>query len=426
MGEKEIVMQRICRAGMVLGVALTLAGCGNDGLPAGAKADGAVETWDGARADLAEGRRPKEAVYHYGNKESSITYDLEGNIIGVAGANCSREDFTRVLDADGALYDYTFNSSRGEMKKSYWEYAPENYNVQTRLLVREDKEYFFAESGALQQEQANDESEIIDYSYDSQGRLIKEVIETKDKDEKPDVSPRITRIYDYEKNLLLSSMKWVIDDDTPDISTYEREYDAFGNIVCLRYYGKISKWIEEWEYDEEGKLLSYKHTEGHRSWESTDYEICSIIRYNDSEDIVEESKKIIINGKEYTIEKTEYLYDEDGRRTEQNTYELLAERDWGERKQADWCNGGGNTELYLTRKWEYKYSGQDTVKKRETSYQYEANKDYSKVNLTATNEGEWQESQEPQETETAYWTITYYTEEEVEQYLHDQEFSPVK
>ncbi len=398
----------------------------------GAKADGAVETWDGARADLAEGRRPKEAVYHFGDQESSITYDMDGNITGVAG-EISREAFTRVLDADRSLYDYFLNSN-GEMEKGYYHYSPEDYNVQTRQMVTKDAKYFFAVSGALQQFQSNSHASKLsshDYRYDSKGRLAQEKAEGVDKDGGPLV---YTKTYNYEKDFLVSSWSSETKHSSgfaPTIydHTYEREYDALGNIIWLRYYEDLAhqedalRWIKEWEYDEGGKLLSSKYTEGHRADSDSEvyYESYDITQYNASGDILETNTLIGINGKEYTVKKTEYLYDESGRITEENTYELLAGNGWLDEK-ADWCNGGGNTEMYITQKIEYQYDDKGTGMCREIQYQYEANKDYSKVNLTATNEGGWKESQK---NGTGYWTITYYTEEEIEQYLHDQEFSPV-
>lgn len=87
---------------------------------------------------------------------------------------------------------------------------------------------------------------------------------------------------------------------------------------------------------------------------------------------------------------------------------------------------GGNP--YITSQTEYKYNGNGQYAKKYSSYQYEANSDFSIVNQINADEGEWgkwnniKADEKVDKTPNIRWEITYYTDEEIQQYLHDKEF----
>ena len=83
---------------------------------------------------------------------------------------------------------------------------------------------------------------------------------------------------------------------------------------------------------------------------------------------------------------------------------------------------------YITSQTEYKYNENGKYAKKYSSYQYEANRDFSIVNQINVDEGEWGEwnnikaDEKVDKTPNIRWEITYYTDEEIQQYLHDKEF----
>lgn len=87
---------------------------------------------------------------------------------------------------------------------------------------------------------------------------------------------------------------------------------------------------------------------------------------------------------------------------------------------------GGNP--YITSQTEYKYNEKGQYAVKYSSYQYEANSDFSIVNQINADEGEWGEwnnikaDEKVDKTPNIRWEITYYTDEEIQQYLHDKEF----
>lgn len=186
-------------------------------------------------------------------------------------------------------------------------------------------------------------------------------------------------------------------------------------------------------YDNEGNLICSKITEGHEHEDipaeghehedipKTYYEVYYITQYNETGKITEYIRQIMVQGKKYTVYKEEYQYDEKGRLIEVNEFEMLGSNSFYSDYYGDVirCSSGENIELHITKRYEFEY-GKSTIKGRVINYKYEANKDYSVVNLIETKEGEWWNI--PNKN---YWTITYYTEEEVEKYLHDKEFSTV-
>ena len=87
---------------------------------------------------------------------------------------------------------------------------------------------------------------------------------------------------------------------------------------------------------------------------------------------------------------------------------------------------------YITSQTEYKYNEHGQYAVKYSSYQYEANSDFSIVNQINADEGEWGEwnniktdekaDEKVDKTPNIRWEITYYTDEEIQQYLHDKEF----
>lgn len=473
--KKRNAMQIFCMAGIVMGAVLLLAGCSGNTDKKGNKR---VEKWDGAKADRENGLRVKEAVYHDENEyfaiDWTITYDAECNITGVKQEHNMKEEkeedylfeyttlssllynkldlyhdlksdvssvVEKVLEKDGCYYDFCDNL--GIMKKNYFSNYYQNgdligtlyiWDAQARTITTDSESpyrYTFSEDGyRLKGEKYEYGRWVTDsrYSYDETGRLIS--VKSDD----------VTIRYVYEKDLLLSSSSGIYRNrNIHPYETYEYEHDLDGNIIGYWEYKQKKDELErelisirKWEYDENGNLLLGKTVKGHRADSDGYYESYEITQYDEKGNITEESTQISIGGKEYTVKKTEHLYDKNGKETERNYYRLIKtigssslELD----ELADWCRSGKNTELYITAKYEFKYTG-STVNVTATYYKYEANADFSKVNLL--EETIHQGSGKIHTKTEGYWTITYYTDEEIEQYykeieqyLHDQEFSPV-
>lgn len=134
MGKIGNTIQKICMIGIVMSVIMVMVGC------SGKMGNQKVEKWDGAKADLENGLRVKEAVYNYSGtpykmfssndpRKFSITYDMEGRITSVTKSSPADElpdALKSVLDLDGAIYYISINYDTGEVEKIFLIMRTEN------------------------------------------------------------------------------------------------------------------------------------------------------------------------------------------------------------------------------------------------------------------------------------------------------------
>lgn len=452
------IMQRICMAGLAAVMLLTLAGCSN-----GSGGSKKKETWDGYEAELEKGRRTKYASYvDIEGNQYSIRYDPDGNI---QDFSCPKEfiestylpeDMVRELERGNAHFHYFFDEETWEMTKKWLSYN------------RENNSNSYLKSGAATDYYGSDNYHES-YRYDNEQRLI-EVSKYKQAHTGREVY--VGNQYGYETGLHVSTYyKTMLTDSGRSVVTdsfiFQRDYDSNGSITQVRQFERYLDWDDYYIKSE----IRYD-SEGHKVYQ-TDYdrEADGFSRYWmttrrwDAAGNITEYSITFTDGKkglEYVTKKTEwtYQYDAEGNILEINKYELF---------NPDYKEGNGwyktqNSEMYLTGKAEFKYKKDAVILKR-TIYSYEANQDYSVVNLTNTyedtSEGEWEESSKvlqfkrsgvltgghyeylydyPEFAKWVFekqnfahifseaesgWEITYYTDEEVEQYRHNQEFQRV-
>jgi len=253
------------------------------------------------------------------------------------------------------------------------EYAYDNKNRVTRKVLTSDE----------------GETEEYRYTYDSQGRVTSikfygtETFET-----------RIS--YDSNGNMVSMSK---YDGDGNKKFDYTQTFDAQNRITQKKFVGEASllgmKYNAEkvyvFRYDEQGNLIELKHNTYSEKYGYDENGNQTEIRHYNEEGV-----------HEYTYVKE---FDKNGNLVKNQEYAIYG------------------TNPYLKNETEYKYDKNNCViATRSSSYSYEANSDYSVVNQIEANEGEWQDVEE-EEIPQYKWEISYYTDEEWEQYQHDQEFT---
>lgn len=173
---------------------------------------------------------------------------------------------------------------------------------------------------------------------------------------------------------------------------YRYGYDAEGRMISV----KNNAYQKTRTYDEEGRLLLEKEI----SEEGVNYE------------------ESFVYDEQGNVTKTRKVYDEGIHKTT-----LVNQYDKEEKPilEQEYAIYGGKP--YLTKQTEYQYNkkGERSASKV-SSYSYEANSDFSIVNQTGASEGEWEKTENGKD-KNYVWEITYYTDEEWEQYLHDKEFT---
>lgn len=471
--QEKTFARRLCIVGIMAGSILMLGGC--LGSPEGNHEEEQGQTeWEGPQADLEKGLYVKEAVYYYTEdyfpNESlpddfhtiSIYYGVDGSIIGVqdgngnGGVDC--EPVEQILDIGTWRYGYEFD------KPNAFDFAwtPYYYKVtkpaahKTYLtntsLESEDRTYTFDRDGKVTCLTEGDVQVL--YTYDAKGRLCKTKTTGYREDQdgnrvQINSSESIVyqglegRVVEYSKVFSDGSTltyRWEYDDNgnltketckSASTSWTEWEYDSNNNLTRYSHYGPGNDLktgllcLVEWEYDDNGNLTSQTATKAHGQGDAY-YEETRIALYNTDGRVVEESIHIVdAQGKEYLSSKKiwEYQYDKEGRVIETNLYEFFGMDYYGDNGSGNyrWHKGAGMTpEPYLTEKVQYLYEDDGTMTQTITRYTYEANADYSVVNLLETEEQTWRYG-----LNYGYWVISYYTEQEVEEYLHDQEFKKV-
>lgn len=413
---------------------------------------GAVSEWIGYEAELANGLRVKKATYYFGTREYTITYDPEGNTMGVVCSDlsdnrvyCNKVDV--INSVEGLLGEYRIDDY--QMTKRNYVWGPGwNFDSESNVVYIGDEKCKFNENGTILSESRIDydgKKYSCTFSYDPQGRLIERQYSGKTvSGEEP---YEVYTTYQYEKDLYLKEIvertSYGEKNRKSRISQYNYEYDSNGNISKGLYYEKDYgdkelklRRIYDYECDEEGNLVSEATTEGYEYGTESYYEKTCMRRYDTAGNLIERCTYCTVRGGVYITEKVVYKneYDTDGNLIEVEISELLrpADYDYDDGKYT-WHKESIDT-MYPTTKIEYRY-GKAQVDEKITTYKYEANADYSVVNLLEVSEGEWTETDNllevsegvwtEVEADMCFWMITYYTDAEVEQYLHDKEFQPV-
>lgn len=396
---------------VMLVLMMQMAGCGG-------AADSGSNTWAGYEADAANGLRVKSVEFMY-SEVSKVTYDMEGNITSLYLTNSLPFFFEKALGISAPFECgeiHTFYSSciedcyfflNREMVSFKWgDYTLQVKNDGSYVLVNRNNNdkysYRFSADGRLIEatsayKSGEDKiSRTENYNYDNIGRVTEfswiRVSEYESGNTRKEVvNVRYTYVGDSS---YLASIVYDEDEDYLSHSdnffkkTYEYDYDENHNIVRVKQYLLTDEMqltgtlqcVWEYEYDENGNVVCETRVEG-----------------SDQGDIVV---------------TTRYQYDNAGNVIEECGYETFG------------------SEEYMTSKIEYKYGNTIAYQTRQTSYKYEANSDYSIVNLTATEESDWywsygELSEGFDEVNNDRWTVTYYTQQEIDQYMHDQEFHSI-
>ncbi len=375
--------------------------------------EAALVEWSGYTEELEQGKRVRTATLKEVNGENVLlqfVYEITGELTSAMVGAPERYERLSInlgelckdklpidieeLDLNASVNETTSHeeipmatglnlySYKEEAKTVTWrvdgnsystEYAYDNKNRVTRKVLTSDE-------GA---------TEEYRYSYDSQGRVTgvkfygTETFET-----------RIN--YDSNGNMVSMSK---YDSDGNKKFDYTQTFDAQNRITQKKFVGEASllgmKYNAEkvyvFRYDEQGNLIELKHNTYSEKYGYDENGNQTEIRHYNEEGV-----------HEYTYAKE---FDKLGNLVKDQEYAIYG------------------TNPYLKKETEYKYDkNSNVIATRDSSYSYEANSDYSVVNQIEANEGEWRNVEED-EIPQYEWEITYYTDEEWEQYQHDQEFT---
>lgn len=236
--------------------------------------------------------------------------------------------------------------------------------------------------------------------------------------------------------------------DSDGEKTNSLEYDDKGNIVCLTTYHSGKKYPMQYSYSETGKLLSIEYTDynavrhlqsfeyitgthkickqtyqtessdgiytdidrsGYYQWEyDNEGRVTSILLY-DIEDQLCASEEYTYDGD--SIRHT--ITDSDGKRIYDENDQLLYEE----------CYKWIGNQPYVDYSKTYTYGKQIEI--TTTEYTYETNSDESIVNLLDSDTHSSSRTN-PEGNPQFYFLVDYYTEEEMEQIRHDNEFHVVE
>lgn len=359
---------------------MQLVGCGKE-----------TGTWEGYEADAANGLRVKRASFTDAEgKVTYVDYDMEGNITGSSEIYCYRYEsfFKKALGMQlpfsySGWYLRSEKRSNGNLNRvdtDNWGKTSSDGTIYSFSGGRQGSYFYLADGRIVESRDDNAlRNGITKYTYDDEGRLIREDDSYTMKFSGLDVDSQIEYTYvgdsfylqGYTVGSHKSVYKYDYDNNDRIIRVEENTYDT-----VLKQ--NVSTDIWELEYDENGNLLFVTKVFN----ASSDDPRKLVDQYDENGNVIETCEYKTFGSKEYMTKKTEYRYED------------------------------------------YKYEA------RETDYRYEANSDYSIVNLINTIKGEW-ETFYPEIIDEDYdkvndcWDITYYTQEEIDQYMHDKEFQKV-
>lgn len=368
--------------GMVL--IMQISGCGSNN-----------KTWAGYEADVADGLRVKEVKFAYAKgMESYVKYDEGGNIISSRIYCYGNGSFFEKVFGIQVPFEYSRDSymmnripnrSLNQVNIDNWEKRSTGGTIYSFEDEHGQDIYMYLADGRIVEHQFFINREwgrewySIKYIYDNKGRLIKEVQYDSD-----GVSATGYTTYTYEGNSLYLQRVSIVDYRGNSIRSYKYTYDNNNNIIRIEEYEEFVKYGEQETGGELTNIWEYEYDESGNVYVSSgisDYK--TVTKYDGDGNIIESCVYQTFGSKEYIISKTEYKY---------NSYDYLV---------------------------------------RETTYKYEANSNYSTVNLISESEGNWEKHRYAYWDNKEYddandcWTVTYYSQEEIDRYMHDQEFQRV-
>lgn len=386
-----------------------------------------TEEWVGYAAELEQGRHVKSATcsqYHF-------EFDIAGRLVFADVDSLTDSDTERIAKlCEGRVPielslafeesnegDFMFEKTLGMREgENYYTYEGDSAEkVELRTDGYRDVKYSFNPENGLASYRAvkNDDgvwdSEYYYYYSNSSGNsLLTEVICG---DNTTVLSYDGQKRLNYVEKTKLGEMEFTIDITYNEAGLVQRKY-KYGREFFVGMDLGMKERYYLYKYDAENRLTSVKNN---------DYE--KTYKYD------EEGREVLI--KQASAEGVEweqaFEYDEKGNVTETVQYYEEGVHKTTEVKQYDkkenltmsqeYAIYGGKP--YLTEQAEYQYDKNGKLsKKKNASYSYEANSDFSVVNQIEANEGKWRKIEE-----NDVWEITYYTDEEWEQYLHDKEFT---
>ena len=404
---------------VMLVLMMQMTGCGE----AAVSNENTINTWAGYEADAANGLRVKEVIFtdpRYSNSgESIVHYDIEGNItdLSISDLHFDYAPFFEKALGISVPFMYHYDSSYGfELHKyslinmglarsgSYQlvKKGGTYYLIYQKSNTDDDCSICFLEDGRCIEElhDIGNSSYSLAYNYDSYGRVIK-----------------WSNGFGYEEKYTYEGdSSYLKSVDGEDIITFEYDYDTNNNLIRVEEYAVteegqiygslVHMW--EYEYDENGNVVCETVTAGS---DKGDIVTTHRYEYDENGNAVCETETVSSDEGD-TVITYRCQYDNDGNMIEKCTYKTFG------------------SEEYMTQKTEYVYYGNTGIyQTRDTYYSYEANADFSIVNLTNTEEEAWRyvfgRWEEGCDEVFNCWTVTYYTQEEIDQYTHDQEFHSV-
>lgn len=390
-----------------------------------------TEEWVGYAAELEQGRHVKIATcskYHF-------EFDVAGRLVYADVDSLTDSDTERIAKLCGGRVpvelslafeesnegDFMFEKTLGMREgENYYTYEGDSAEkVELRTDGYRDVKYSFNPENGLVSYRAvkNDEgvwdSEFYYYYSNSKGNsLLTEVICG---DNTTVLSYDGQKRLNYAEKTKSGEMEFVVDITYNEAGLVQRKY-KYGREFFVGIDLGMKERYYLYEYDTENRLISVKNNDYEKTYKYDDTGRELLVKQTSAEGVDWEKS---------------WAYDEKGNVTETVQYYEEGVHKTTEVKQYDkeenltmlqeYAVYGGKP--YLTEQVEYQYDRKGNLsKEKSASYSYEANSDFSVVNQIEANEGKWEKVKEEKE-ENDVWEITYYTDEEWEQYLHDKEFT---
>lgn len=404
---------------------MQMTGCGG---AAASGSENVINTWAGYEADAANGLRVKSVEFRTSDSEnvSKVTYDVEGNITSSSIYHVKYEPFFEKVGGISAPFQCRYMSTSYAFLINYCYYTLSREGLFLSDILYDDYTLQVNNDGSYVLVYNNDTNANSSYHCLADGRLIL--------DNFTSASSSTTANYNYDNIGRVTEYSWIDVKENESGNTRRRET----NVRCT-YVGD-SSYLESIVYDGEVEDDSLP---GNLSHSDEFFKKTYEYDYDDNDNIVRVKQYILtdkmqINGTLQCV--WEYEYDENGNVVCETKVTGSDEGDIVMTTRYQYDNDGNvieeceyetfGSEEYMTSKTEYQYVNAYAYQTKTTSYKYEANSDYSIVNLINTEEGVWGELiygefYEGYDEVNDCWTVTYYTQEEIDQYMHDQEFQRI-
>ena len=378
-----------------------------------AKEAGSSAEWGGYTAELEQGKRVKTAEYKNVDGETvhlQFEYDITGNLtsakVGELGEYYNWDDLIELckdklpLDID----ELDFNSSVDETSS----------HVVLPMADGSNQYSYSEDAKTVTWRVDGGRTYSAEYKCDSKNRVTCKVL-TSYAGETEEYR------YTYDSQGRVTCVKFF---GTENLET-RMSYDSNGNLISMvKYDGDGNKKFDYIQTFDGQNRITKKHFVGEASFVGLTYTTEKVYLYSYDE------QGNLIKLKHNTYSE-EYGYDENGNQTEirhyneegvhEYTYVKEYDKNGNVVKHQEYAIYGANP--YLKEETEYQYDkNSNMIATKNSYYSYEANSDYSIVNQIEANEGEWRDVEE-EEIPQYEWDITYYTDEEWEQYQHNQEFT---